>query len=249
MSADLAARSDRARANFDALLAYKREGERRGIPAVIREIWAGRQWLDLGHQSYGAACEAILGPEWRNPWPVDDRREVVAELDREGMSTRAIASAVGVNHATVVRDIQAGGADAPPDDRPATKTGLDGKTYSATQPARVTTTTRTTEATKVERAVDLDTGEIVEDATPRGPLIDDLIANDAQVRAANLRHELSKYIAYNAGPWPDPQEMARIAPDMAEGVARMAERVQRFATAYESALPKPGTGLHVVKEA
>lgn len=147
-------RQSRARANFDALLDYKREGERRRIPEVIREIWVERQWLDLGYRSYGEACTAILGEDWRNPWSVDDRREVVSELRESGMSTRAIASAVGVSDGTVRTDLDQLRSST---QLPETITGLDGKT----RPARVTQTTRTTEATKVEHAVDLETGEIL----------------------------------------------------------------------------------------
>jgi len=47
---------------------------------------------------------------------VEDRRETVLILSRTGLSTRAIAPIVGTNHSTIVRDLQSGGADAPPAD-------------------------------------------------------------------------------------------------------------------------------------
>lgn len=39
---------------------------------------------------------------------------MVRELTSAGMSTRAIAPVVGADHSTVVRDVNAGGAGAPP---------------------------------------------------------------------------------------------------------------------------------------
>lgn len=75
-------------------------------------------------------------PQWGN------LREVVAELDREGMSTRAIASAVGVGKSTVDRDLTELSQAGQLTER---VIGEDGKS----RPAKVTQTTRTTEATKV----------------------------------------------------------------------------------------------------
>lgn len=238
-------RADRARANFAALLDYKREGERRRIPEVIREIWAERQWEPLGYSSYGAACAAILGEDWRNPWPVEERREVVAELASAGMSARNIASAVGVSHPTVLADMHAGGKDLPP------VTGEDGKTYQRTRPARVTTVTETT-----EHVVDLATGEILgEEVTSevweaeRGPTITQILAADSEVREANRRYELSKWISgAHAITTFDPAEMARIAPDMAERVAGVVAYINRFADLYAASIAKP-TPLHIIKEA
>lgn len=63
----------------------------------------------------------------------EDRRPLVVELRALGMSTRAVAGLVGVNHVTVLNDEKAGGESSPPAapvGQPyATTTGLDGKTY------------------------------------------------------------------------------------------------------------------------
>lgn len=56
---------------------------------------------------------------------------MVALLSGTGMSTRDIAPVVGVNQATVVRDVQARDANASPgESAPAQITGHDGKTYT-----------------------------------------------------------------------------------------------------------------------
>ena len=56
------------------------------------------------------------------------RRELVAELSGEGMSTRAIADVVGVSDWTVRHDVR--GNLAPGEEGAPTTTGLDGKTYT-----------------------------------------------------------------------------------------------------------------------
>lgn len=66
------------------------------------------------------------------------RRDRVAELAAQGMSTRAIAAEVDVDQATVVRDIEVMHGASPlfeggePDDAPARVKGADGKTYPTT---------------------------------------------------------------------------------------------------------------------
>lgn len=67
----------------------------------------------------------------------EERQELVLSLRQQGHSYRAIAQTVGVDHATAIRDVRAGGADAPPElsELPETVTGRDGKTYQASAPA------------------------------------------------------------------------------------------------------------------
>ena len=59
-----------------------------------------------------------------------ERREHVVEMRRAGMSTRAIALAIGVHRATVTADLRA--ADAP---RPELIAGLDGRLTRGPRPA------------------------------------------------------------------------------------------------------------------
>ncbi|PSK99769.1 hypothetical protein CLV30_11772 [Haloactinopolyspora alba] len=56
-------------------------------------------------------------------------RHHLDEVEAEGMSTRAIGSATGMDQATIVRDLQAGDANASPEPTPVT--GTDGKTYAS----------------------------------------------------------------------------------------------------------------------
>lgn len=64
------------------------------------------------------------------PMTVDERREAVVQMRARGMSTRAIAAELGVDHKTVVNDLKATGEDSPVE-QPDTITGLDGKKRKA----------------------------------------------------------------------------------------------------------------------
>lgn len=85
-------------------------------PTVVRAGWSEDQKL-----THVVALNAH-----RRHLTATERAEVVAQLRRARLSTRAIARAVGVDHSTVVRDLGRG-ADAPPD----SVGGADGKTYPA----------------------------------------------------------------------------------------------------------------------
>lgn len=117
-----------------------------------------RDWLALGYATWYDLCEREFGGA-RIALPLDDRREVVAELTGAGMSTRAIGAALGVDHKTVVNDRNATGESSPVAE-PETITGLDGK-VRPTRPTREVTTSETV-------TVDAETGEIVP-PTPSKP--------------------------------------------------------------------------------
>lgn len=126
------------------------------------EMWRGQGWLALGYSSWDDLCDSELRG-MRVNLPIESRREVVAELTDEGMSTRAIGAALGVDHKTVVNDRRSGGESSPP----APTVGLDGKTYQP-RPTREVTTSETV-------TVDAETGEIVPPAPSkphRRPLTD-----------------------------------------------------------------------------
>lgn len=128
---------------------------------LVREAKASADHLALGYPSWTAYLADLFGDE---PLRLarDVRRELVAELAAQGMSTRAIAPIVGVDQTTVARDI-AREADASPevlvlaetpaleepplvgydpatgeliDDTPRV-VGLDGKSYPKREPPRV----------------------------------------------------------------------------------------------------------------
>jgi len=94
----------------------------------IAAAYAERDWVHLGYASWDAYVDGEFGAE-RLRLPAGDRQQAVTELRLAGMSQRAIASTVGVNQATVSRDL-AGDADA----SPAEITGTDGKNYPASLP-------------------------------------------------------------------------------------------------------------------
>src|SRR5699024_3948192 len=124
--------------------------ERYAAEAV--RLWSLRAWEVLGHKSW-AECVEARGAQLRLPRA--DRREMVALLADEGMSSRAIAPVVGASPATVKRDI--GSASFEPD-APRTVKSLDGveRTF---QPRKPATTLRDA------GVVDMATGEIYDPAT------------------------------------------------------------------------------------
>lgn len=91
----------------------------------LADAYHARDWATLGYRSWD---EYVTG-EFGGSLPRlnrEERRELVVNLEADGLTTRGIAAAVGTDHATVVRDLKAsGGASAPPDG----KIGLDGRRY------------------------------------------------------------------------------------------------------------------------
>lgn len=92
-----------------------------GYPTVVRTGWSEDQKL----------VHVVALNAHRRHLTAIERADVVSQLRKAKLSTRAIAKAVGVGKDTVRRDL-AVGAIAPPD----AVTGTDGKSYPATQPFR-----------------------------------------------------------------------------------------------------------------
>lgn len=89
------------------------------------EAWHGRADLALGYESWDAYCGAeFTEARMLRPTP-EQRREIVAVMRGEGMSTRAIGSAIGVHHDTVAEDVKKSAVG-----NPTPVTGTDGKTYT-----------------------------------------------------------------------------------------------------------------------
>lgn len=131
-------------------------------------LWSHRAWEVLGHKTW-AECVEERGAQLRLPRA--DRREMVALLDQEGMTTRAIAPVVGASDFTVRQDI-AGARNLAGAAGPRTKTGLDGKTYTV-QPRKP----------EPPHAVNTDTGEVIDKTT--GEVITHLPDHDAVARETN----------------------------------------------------------------
>lgn len=203
-------------------------------------LWRGRAWIALGYETWDALCDVEFGV--RMALPRDERREIVSGLRREGMSTRAIGSALGVDQKTVVRDLSTE-ADAS-DDLPDTVTGLDGRQ----RPAKVTTTTRTTEATKVEHVVDMDTGEVLDepDAMKSAAAIVDAFAESGEaVRRARLRSDLMNWLR-RALPFDvAPDEVASLLDDEFEWARIERQRADLLAY-FDAILAARPRGLRIV---
>ena len=206
--------------------------------ADLVALYRGRAWLAFGLASWEALCDRDLGGV-RIALPRDERREAVAELREAGLSTRAIGAALGVHKDTVRNDL-AGGESSPP----APVTGRDGKVY----PAHVTTTTRTTEATKVEHDVDLDTGEIVD-----GGLAEQAgraAADDAVIELPGLGPSLmTKFLGSIGRAWDvtrySPERIAEVADhDQFRALTDLADSIAKFT---ERAVAARKSGLRAVK--
>lgn len=75
------------------------------LEAAVIAAKTGSAHVALGYASWTAYLSDVLG---REPLRLDatERRELVAYLSGQGMSTRAIAPIVGVSHKTVAQDVQ-----------------------------------------------------------------------------------------------------------------------------------------------
>jgi hypothetical protein len=133
--AEQPARADRARDNFALLGSWMDTGVRMGVPAVIAEIHAERQWEVLGFDSFDAACQSLYGG-WKPALSRAQRVELVEDLTKQGLSTRAIASIAGVSHETARQDQDSGVKKLTPGPSPLPSPviGLDGKTYRRPTP-------------------------------------------------------------------------------------------------------------------
>ncbi|MCA1570810.1 MAG: hypothetical protein LC798_10935 [Chloroflexi bacterium] len=110
------ARADRIRGNLTA--AY----------VDVTDAWRHRDDLALGYESWDAYCAGEFTEGRMVRLDREQRREIVAAMRSEGLSTRAIGSALGICDATVRRDTPGASPDAP-----GSVVGLDGKTYAPRQ--------------------------------------------------------------------------------------------------------------------
>lgn len=108
---------------------------RAGLPVYARmrqdiaDAYAHRDWATLGYDSWFGYVEGEFGTELK-ALTRTERPEAVADLRRQGMSTRQIGTALGVAQTQVQRDLAQVNTNGSPDK----VTGADGKTYPATKP-------------------------------------------------------------------------------------------------------------------
>ena len=201
--------------------------ERYAAEAV--RLWSRRAWEVLGHKSW-AECVEERGAQLRLPRA--DRREMVALLADEGMSSRAIAPVVGANHNTVARDLRSVSNDT---DAPRTVKSLDGvdRTFRPRP--------------EPPHTVNTDTGEIVPSAAERQA------AHDAIAREANAIENVAhmtdtlrrlsalrtpeyraRLIANNTA-YPDHEDPAYVKHFNPQGIRDLADLLNTLATEMENA--------------
>lgn len=96
--------------------------------SLIAEAWRGGAWAALGYPTWDAYCAGEFAEARMVRLARDQRQEIVQQMHAEGMSSRAIASGLGVDQKTVVNDVKAKTAGEE-SSSPAPVKGLDGKTY------------------------------------------------------------------------------------------------------------------------
>lgn len=116
------ARADRLRAGIVSYAQMRQD---------IADAYAGRDWIALGYGSWYSYVEGEFGEQLAQLGR-GERREAVADLRGQGMSTRQIANATGIGQSQVRRDL----AEVSPNGSPATVTGSDGKQHPASRPAK-----------------------------------------------------------------------------------------------------------------
>lgn len=94
---------------------------------AIGEAFENRDWVALGHKDWDTYCEKEFS-EKRLKLTREQREQAVLAFRGAGMSTRAIAAALGVDDKTVRNDLRGAENSAPAEVR-----GADGKTYPATK--------------------------------------------------------------------------------------------------------------------
>ncbi|MGH3095125.1 MAG: helix-turn-helix domain-containing protein [Streptosporangiales bacterium] len=151
---------------------------------LIAEAYDGRVWEPLGYSDWDSYIRAEFYSVGRLRLTRDERRDLVVGLRSQGMSTRAIGTALGVSHTEVQRS---GGTNVPP----APVTGLDGKEYEPVQVQHSTTTTEKTTETQAPVMVNPATGEVVDETQP-SEAVTDYLESDAEYKRAQYIHEFMK---------------------------------------------------------
>ena len=202
--------------------------ERYAAEAV--RLWSRRAWEVLGHKSW-AECVEERGAQLRLPRA--DRREMVALLADEGMSSRAIAPVVGAGYRTVQRDIESSGSNGP--DAPRTVKSLDGvdRTFKPRP--------------EPPHTVNTDTGEIVPSAAER-QAAHDAIAREANAieNVAHMTDTLRRLSALrtpeyrarlieNNAAYPDHDDLAYTKHFNPQGIRELADLLNTLATEMENA--------------
>lgn len=145
-------------------------------------LYQGRAWLVLGYQSWEALCDSEFDGA-RIALPRQQRQEIVCDLREAGMSTRAIASAVGVTQMTVVRDLGATETNVSVE----SILSLDGRTRTAT-PVRPPAPPEPIEPWDPMQGISAEEMAVIAQAVQMSPLIEVVNQLDEIAREAERHH-------------------------------------------------------------
>lgn len=200
MSVEIAERPTLTAQQARALTDEIRQTLRAGHDLIVK-AFVGRAWVALGYESWDSYCAGEFAEARMVRLDREQRREIVAEMRQAGMSTRAIASGLGVPQSTVDRDTRASDPNGSDEPMPETVTGLDGRQRPATRSPREPVA-KVTETTRTEHYVNTDTGEIADEpsapapdvsARRRRPLIDAF--TDATYDLTKVTERIERLIA------------------------------------------------------
>lgn len=233
---DVAMAADEARERVDRVRSAVTQAR-----SDLVELWRRRAWVALGYASWDDLCDAEFGV--RLALPREERREAVAELRAEGMSTPAIASALRISNATAWRDASSSNEE----DRPAKVTGLDGRERPAVQPARpapVAQSERPAAPPEPLRPV-VERPALVAQPDPSDTAVAEYVESGADVRRMQIRHDFRLWIRRVLPFDVAADEMAGLIEDDFEWdeLARRRDDLNTYLTALLDARPR---GLRVI---
>jgi len=196
------------REEMDAAIAAIDSYVERFPQELVAALWEARAWIEYGYESWHAMCEA-RGWTRRNVLTAPERRPEVAALRQAGMSTRAIAAAVGVSDKTIRNDLdELRTTTQLPDEI----TSLDGRTRPATRPEVIT----------AEEFV-----ERYEADSETTPDLDDLIPADLRFQRRFWRHMKTTHDLLLDMDFPQ-----YFDEDMAAGLVRFVDTIARKHTEF-----------------
>jgi hypothetical protein len=203
-----------------------------------------RAWSALGYASWRDYAQTEFGIGQSRAYQLLDQARVVEEIEQ------AVSTSVELTEAqvrdlkphlpAVIEAVREATADVPDDEKPAAAA-------EAIRQARahVTTTTRTTEATKVEHDVDLDTGEILDDFAD---LDTDEETFEAALSVARSEGDLSRenVVAHIRSDRTQPRRpLVDVARDAGQELRKAVERLERLAADDRFARNKNEVAAHL----
>lgn len=228
---------DEARALTDEIRQDAAEIKANFVPKVKRAFF-GRADRVLGYESWDAYRTDVLGDV---RIPVGERQELAGELANVGMSARAIGSALGVSHPTVLKDLRSTGNSLPVD-RPAKVVSLDGRKRPSTQPVRHPEPPGTDAEAPTKEPL------TAADEMERHAEMDAQLDAEMEGTATRFRRNFSTVLARSDDVWQfDPERVAEVyAAEFDQAIRPFLQEMNRWCEQVSTAHRRRSSGLRVV---